>query len=534
MKHLRVVLSLVIVLSIMATGSWGANVYIQGANGEKIPIVPNQVLVRYKNKISATTRLQSLTRLGAQTKRPIQKLNVDVVSIPAGQTVESFIETLKSDPDIAYAEPNAIAHIVYSPNDPFYTNSPYRQYHLKDGQAGGNGLINIQEAWDLTTGDAGVVVAVLDTGAAQTHPDLVGKLVDGVRMENDMDGDGVCTGLYDQCAGSNPEDDNYPDNTYHGTFVSGLIAANTDNGQYIAGVAPLCKIMPVKVMTWAGGGTHSAIAEGIIYAVDHGAKVINMSLGSVYDSSVLDDAVKYAVDNDVVVVAASGNCGCINCPPCPCGVMYPAAIDRVIAVGATDISDTIADFSCKGGNLDLVAPGVEMFSIISGPSTATGAGTSFAAPLVSGVAALIRSLDSSLSAFDVGRYLVFSADDLGSANFDSVYGFGRVNAGHALQAAQAKSPFISSTADPGETFPCPNPFQPTTGNTVRFSLPESLGSENIEIQIFNLLGHKVKTISGTNVWDGRNDDGNTIAAGFYFYYAKTSAGSKKGKLTVIK
>jgi len=500
----------------------------QTETGKKVPVAANQVLVRIRPALSPAANAQALARFGVQPQSRINEIGVEVWPVPRGDTIESFVRRLKNDPDIEFAEPNAIAHAFFSPDDPDFLLG--HQYYLNNNPATENGVINIQPAWDLTTGNPLVVVAVVDTGVLILHPDLNGKITpQQARMENILY-PGDCNAPGNECASGDANDNNDP--YYHGTHVAGVIAAATNNGLQIAGVAPECKIMPVKVLTAEGAGTFVAIANGIIFAVNNGAKVINMSLGGPFNSGTLTEAVKYALVHDVVVVAASGNCG--GMIPCPCGsVMYPAAIDGVMAVGATNELDQIADFSCPGPQLHLTAPGVGILSLSNGVPTPLS-GTSLASPMVAGVAGLIRSLDSTIPSRDVIRYIDFNADDLGPPRFDPQFGFGRLNAGHALQAAQARSKFVSNPGDPGESFPYPNPFNPTEGFSVTFSIPEDLGSEDIKIDVFNLLGERIKTLNGTNEWNGRNEDGNFIASGLYFYHLHTAKGSKKGKLTVIK
>jgi subtilisin family serine protease len=389
-----------------------------------------------------------------------------------------------------------------------------------------------------------VVVAVLDTGITMTHPDLDGSLwsdgqgAHGATISMDLDGDGSCSGTCEMCPNNTPTDN---DNHYHGTHVAGLIGAEVNNTD-IVGIAHGAKIMGVKVLGACGTtsiGTSLAIAQGIIFAADSVSAserlVINMSLGGGPAEQVMKDAIDYAINKkNAVIVAATGNDGA------PCKINYPAAYDNVISVGATKENDSLAFFSCSGGAIDLVAPGDGVnngdgvISLNAPAGTSYLAGTSFASPIVAGVAALVRSVNPNLSPIEVNRILDFTADDLGTQGWDGAFGYGRVNALKAVQAARANTTFTSNPGFPGETFPAPNPYRPMDGRTVKFFLPANMGSTDIRIKIMDLLGQEVKTLSGTTEWDGKNADGNYVASGLYIYEVKTSQGDKRGKITVLK
>ncbi len=492
-----------------------------------------QVLVKYKPGRSAGVKSAVLRSVGAASRKEIGKLGIQVVPVPKGQTLQSFVAQLKRNDDVEFAEPDGVLRAFT--NDPDFST----QYSIKSDQT------KVVDAWSTTTGSPTVVVAVIDTGITLTHQDLVNQLwtnpspsgtsgLHGKQIEIDWDGDGDCTETDprlgpEQCASGTPTDDN--NSEYHGTRVSGIIAAETNNALNMAGVAYGCRIMAVKALNADGLGSYSAIAEAIEYATDNGATVINMSLGGdlADGSDAVIAAVNRAIDNNIVVVAAAGNNG--NASP----VSFPASISSVIAVGATDSSKTLAVFSCTGNSLDLVAPGVGILSTIPPNSTSSsgGDGTSFSAPIVAGVAALIRSISPNMSVADVTKYIDFTATDLGSGGFDKSYGFGLLNAAAAVQAAQTGVIPVSN-ASPNETYPYPNPFRPLTDTSVTISVPSDIGTSGLEITFYNVAGERVRTLTGTQHWDGKNDSGNLVASGFYFYIARTSRGDAKGKITVIK
>ncbi|MFN0117966.1 MAG: S8 family serine peptidase [Elusimicrobiota bacterium] len=503
-------------------------------NQGTIKAVPNQILVRYKKGQMSTGKLSVKRSFGIQAQKTLTQIETELVPVPKGQTIESFIEQMKSNPYVESAEPNGIMKAFTAPNDPKYDS----QYYLNSTH------INIEPAWDITFGNASVVTAVIDTGVDYNHPDINDNMwinpspsgtsgVNGSRTELDFNGDGDCVDSdaelgNEQCASNDPLDNNNP--IYHGTRVAGIIAAETNNAAHVAGIARGTRIMAVKCLNEEGFGTFSSIADAILYAVNNGANVINLSLGGDGGSSAVSAALEQAFNRDIVVVAAAGNSGNAS------AVSFPASVEKVIAVGATTSTDALAFFSSTGNSLDLVAPGVGIVSLRSTNQSDGNDidGTSFSSPMVAGVAALIKSLKPNMSLLDVTKYLNFTADDLGATGFDHSFGFGRLNATKALQAVNSGTIFTANPSSPNKSFPYPNPFNPSTHGTMSISIPSQLGSSGIEITILTLSGEKVKTISGTNAWDGKNEDGNIVSSGLYFYIAKTSLGETKGKLTVLK
>jgi len=263
--------------------------------------------------------------------------------------------------------------------------------------------IHCDMAYDTGFHGSGVIVAVLDTGVDTMHPDLKDNLISGYNFVD--------------------KNDNVNDLDGHGTMVAGIIAAVANNGLGIAGVAPEVKIMPLKVLT-SKGGKWIDLDLAIIYAANHGADIITMSLGG--RSSLLFDAatqaaINYAYQKGCVIIAAAGNDN--SSEP-----FYPAAYDNVIAVSAVNQSDQKAPFSNFGSYIDLCAPGVDILSTFINGTYAYGSGTSFAAPFVAGVAALLLSKHPDLTPQEVAETLYNQAEDLGGSGWDEYYGWGLVNA----------------------------------------------------------------------------------------------------------
>jgi subtilisin family serine protease len=272
----------------------------------------------------------------------------------------------------------------------------------------------------VVRGSPQVVIAVLDTGAAPDHPDLRGRLVAGFDFVN---GD------------SDPSDDEG-----HGTASAGVIGANTDNGEGQAGLCWTCSLMPIKVLDAEGGGDSSSLAAGIVWAVDHGARVISMSLGGEGTTQTLADAVRYAARKGVVLVAAAGNEGTSN-------QMYPAAYPETLSVAGTTQSDALYSWSNFGSWVQLAAPGCNTAPFIDGRYV-NFCGTSSATPLVAGLVGLALSARPGATKADVEQALRSTATPLPGA-----VQYGRVNASAALAALDARPVATPTSVAPGPAKP---------------------------------------------------------------------------------
>jgi serine protease len=299
--------------------------------------------------------------------------------------------------------------------------------------------INVPTAWRTSTG-AGVTVAVVDTGVDVTHPDLAGQVLPGADLVAGTTGVSA-------------------DPNGHGTHVAGTIAAAAGNGIGVAGIAADARILPVRVLGSDGSGMMSTVASGITWAADHGAQVINMSIGSTAQVSAVTNAIAYAQGKGVVVVAAAGNNRSSGSP-----TNYPAADPGVIAVAATDSTDSYSSYSNQGSYVDVAAPGTSILSTV--PTTMGGyayySGTSMASPHVAAVAALLKTYNPTLGPEQVERALETSAVDLGAAGRDSDYGYGRIDAAAALAAVTP--PSSAPAAPPSSATPTPA-ITPTTRPT---------------------------------------------------------------------
>lgn len=386
--------------------------------------VTDEIIVKFNPGVSEARISQLTQKHDSSVRHTSPRGKFKLIRIPKDKTAQEMVAVYSSDVNVEYAELNTICQAAWQPNDPYYPD----QWHLDNPDYGG---INCEEAWDLDHENPGqgVIVAVLDTGVAyedygsyRQAPDLAQThFVPGWDFAN---GD------------SHPNDDHY-----HGTHVTGTIAQSTNNNLGCAGVASGVSIMPVKVLNSRGSGYTSWVADGIYWATDHGAQVINMSLAwPVYSSgaynpgTTLRNAVQYAYEHGVTIVAASGN-------DYEDSVAYPAAYDDyVIAVGATTYNESLASYSNTGSSLDLVAPGSNVYQqrvLNTNPQTFTYysmSGTSCATPHVSGVAALVVA-NGITNPDDVRSVIETTAEDHGTSGWDIQYGWGIVDAYNALQVA---------------------------------------------------------------------------------------------------
>ena len=328
-----------------------------------------------------------------------------LASAPGGTDVEKLVMALNRESSVQYSQPNYIYKTFGRPNDPQYS----RQWAMPK--------INAEKGWGLVKPGSSVIMAILDTGADVNHPDLKNRLVPGINTVNPLK--------------------STRDDVGHGTHVAGIAGAAINNGQGIAGVAGFSniKIMPVKVFDGSGGGSDISISDGIIWAADHGARVMNMSFGSYYQSDVLNEAIDYAYQKGVVMVAAAGNWASQD-------ISYPAAISKVMAVSATDKNDKLADFSSYGPLIDVCAPGDKIYSTIwdpyKGSSYSEMSGTSMASPMVAGLAALLLTKNPKLTNDEVRQIIEASASDLGDPGWDPKFGHGMINVAKALTTSLYK------------------------------------------------------------------------------------------------
>ena len=385
---------------------------------------PGQVLVGWQKDASQRARNAVLAERGWQVLRSIDELDVNIVAVPKGEELAA-VAALQADPAVAYAEPDYLAYATgdfiaptrqatpplsaqgVQPNDTFWN----AQWSLRRVQG--------PLAWQLTQGAPSVVVAVIDSGIDLAHPEFAGRLQAGFDY---VDWDSV------------------PQDQYgHGTHVSGVIAAAGNNGLGVAGSAWAVQLVPLRALDRTGVGTASNIALAVQAAANRRVDVINLSLALSGPSTTVQNAIIAASNNDIVLVAATGNDSLPSQLPAP--VSYPAAYPEVIAVAATTRWEERAGYSNGGPAVELAAPGGEasdpIFSTSLGGSYAMLHGTSLAAAHVSGAAALLRGYAPQWSAAAVRDALRNTADKVGSTPYvagrNDRLGYGRINSASALR-----------------------------------------------------------------------------------------------------
>lgn len=359
--------------------------------------------VTYKNQ--AVAKLASHANSTTWAKRNhyqiVSENNPYIVVEKDNTGTDHLLEELRRNEDVLFAEPNyAFANQVQTteskvePNDEFF--KPY-QWNLEQ--------IQIEEGWNLANGQD-TVIAIIDSGVDPNHIDLQEKLTEGYNAVDD--------------------NDDFTDQNGHGTHVAGIAAAVTNNIEGIAGVSWQSKIMPVKALNENGEGSSYSVARGIYWAVDHGADVINMSLGDYNHSDLLYDAITYAHEQGVILVSASGNDNTEQ-------AMYPAAYPEVITVAAVDENKNRAFFSNYGDHIDVSAPGEHIPSTYTDNQYVVLSGTSMASPHVAGLAALLKSTNPELTNDAIGDIILGTADQLGDGDYNAYYGYGEINVRNSLQ-----------------------------------------------------------------------------------------------------
>lgn len=399
---MKKLMALVLFLSLVISPL--AQVKAAGGNAQSTDATNERVIV----KMVDSKIINHFLKFGVQYLE--KKSNLITLDKPKGKSMQTFLSEIKKNPGVLYVEPDYKVQLFATPNDPDYKN----QWHLNK--------IGAEQAWATAKGSK-TVVAVLDDGFDLNHPDLADHFIKP----------------YDVLTGSKktmPVSD-------HGTHVSGIIAASADNGIGGAGVAPGTKIIPVNVFFQSMAFT-SDIIKGIQYAVDSGADIINMSLGTFEYSKAFDESVQAAYKKGVLIVAASGN-------ESQAMSNYPAGFKNVVSVAATTTSDTKAFYSNYGATIDIAAPGSSIISTMPKGKYGKMSGTSMASPVVAGVAALILDKEPHLTNEQVAYRLKQTAAPIKNAHTGKNYEYKRVNAQNALKYRLLTSPQVSQITDKDTT-----------------------------------------------------------------------------------
>lgn len=413
-------------------------------NGPYGDFAADGLLVKFRDSTAARSARSLSRAVGVTATTEFHIVNGLVHWVVPPENLSAALAQLQADPSVAYAEPNYVLTAFLTPNDPRFS----QQYHLNNtGTPSAD--IDAPAAWDITTG-TDVVVAVIDTGVDYNHPDLRDNIWTNTRETvNGRDDDG--NGYIDDIRGwdfvnndNNPMDDNR-----HGTHVAGIIAARGNNSTGVSGVNWSARIMPIKFLSATGSGSTARAISAIEYAVANGAKISNNSWGGGAASQALGDAISAAERAGHLFVAAAGNNNGNNNDVNP---TFPSSYpnNNVISVAATTNTDALAGFSNIGArSVDVGAPGASILSTVTNNGYANLSGTSMAAPVVAGAAALVWAANPSLSSTQVKQAIMNNADQIPSLS-NRVASNGRVNVARAVAS-------VANTAPPPPVTPPTTP-----------------------------------------------------------------------------
>ncbi|KQV56444.1 MULTISPECIES: S8 family serine peptidase [unclassified Duganella] len=408
--------------------------------------IAGRIIVEPQAGLGADEFAKDLKIHGAGKARKLGQSNIHVIDVPHGSE-KAIANKLKHNPHFKFAELDQLVDVAATSNDPYFGS----EWHLNK--------IGAATAWDRSQG-AGVIIAIIDSGVDASHPDLAANMVPGYNtIDNNTNSSDVCG---------------------HGTEVAGSAAAALNNALGVVGVAGKAKIMPIRTgyLNSAGScqGSYSAIAAGITYAADHGARIANASYAYLPSSSAVVSASNYMKSKNGLVFVGAGNSN-INEGFTP--------TDSMIAVSATDTYDAKASFSSYGSFVQLSAPGTNIYTTTRGGGYRMQAGTSFSSPIAAAVGALVMAANPSLTGAQVQNILFSTATDLGTSGRDIYFGYGRVNAAAAVAAAGSSTTVpVTDTTRPTVAIASPGASSTVSGiATVTANASDNVGVTRVELKV---------------------------------------------------
>lgn len=468
-------------LGVLLCGSLGA-----GAQGGPRWYAPGRVLVKFRDNAKEQDKQNALAGIKAKGARKLGNLEVHAVDLPQGQDEGQTVLKLRGHKDVEFAELDGLVPAAGTTNDPGLAN----QWYLNN--------ISAPAAWDITTGSSNVVVAVLDSGCDPAHPDLTPNYLPGWNFVDN--------------------NTNTSDVQGHGTAVAGCVGASGNNGIGIASVSWSSWVMPVRIAYNNNGQAYaywSTVAQGMQWAVDHGAKIENCSYVGLTGSATIQSAAQYVYNHGGLFVACAGN---DNVNP---GF---AANPYIIIVSGTDSGNNRAYFSDFGNFVTVCAPATNIYTTSNGKTYGYWAGTSFASPIVAAVLALEWAINPNLSNAQVRSIMIQTVDDLGAAGWDQYFGYGKVNAYRAVVTARDTA---ASSTPPVVTLSNPTAGATLTGPvSVAISATDASAITRIDFYVdgavvssgtsasLNLTWDTTKYASGTHTLSAKAYDalGNTGAS----------------------
>lgn len=441
--------------------------------------VPGRILVQPRPGLPEAELEKILKTHGGKSVGKIEAIDVHIVQLPENASEKAVAALLTKNPHLKFAELDYLLQATGTANDPYFASA----WHLPK--------VGAPTAWENSTGN-GITIAILDSGVDSSHPDLAGKLVSGW---NFIDNNSNTADVYG-----------------HGTKVAGAAAAASNNALGVASVASGAKIMPLRVTNTSGTASLTALASGLTWAADHGARVANLSFYGPSASSTVVSAAQYMKNKGGLVTVSAGNYGT---------EATFASTSTMIIVSATGSTDARTSWSSYGAYVDVAAPGDGIWTTIKGGGYGAVSGTSFSAPVTAGAIALMMAANPALAPTQLEQLLFSTAKDLGTVGWDKYYGIGRINAAAAVQAAAATQ--SSDTQSPGV-----NLTSPTGGGTVKGLVPvganasDNVGVTKVELRANGTLVATDITSPYSFTWDSTSvSDGNaTLTA-----YAYDAAGN---------
>jgi subtilisin family serine protease len=510
----------------------GPGVAAGGASQGFEAVVAEEAVVWFEATVSTALRAALVQSVGGSIIQDKSSQGWTHISLAPSMSVANALPILRGLVGVSRAEPNRAYSVSATPNDPSFAS----QYHF--------GKISAEAGWEFETGDSSrTTIAVIDTGVEGTHPDLTGKMGGGIVHKKCLD---ACA---DEVGGAATAA------CYHGTAVAGFAAATTNNGSMVSGVSWGSRLLSMRVFAATDctadcgdiilgscSTSDTRISNALNYLVTqqntatYGRIVANLSLGCLPGSAgcqlctaVVQPAITAALDAGIVIVAAAGNHG-----PGDNTVNRPGACAGVIPVTATDANDTVASFSSRGSEVaasGLAAPGSGLTGTTIGGTARGGlSGTSFASPIVAGAAALILSRKPTATVTaannEVKTILRGTTDNVGASS--NSQGSGRLN----LYRAMRYTVRGTLAGFDGEVKPTAFPNPSRTGS-VTFAIPPGIQGSGTSVKIYSLEGVLLRTVTGLS-WDGKNTEGGAVASGTYIFVVTTSAGTGRGRLSVLR
>lgn len=430
-----------VVAALVLGGLGNGAVMAQASSAEQW--VPGRLLVKPKSGVADAEFDKVLKGHGAKSVGKIGAIGVHIVQLPANASEKAIAALLAKNPRIKFAERDLLLKAEGTANDPYYGSA----WHLSQ--------IGVTTAWDSSSGQ-NIKVAVLDTGVDSSHPDLAGQVLSGWNF-------------YDN--NSNTSDD-----YGHGTKVAGTIAALTNNALGVSSVAWGAKIIPIRIANSSGTGSSSAMASGITWAADQGAKVANLSYMAA-GSSTIQSAAQYLKNKGGLLVVSTGNYGTMT---------TAAASDTLISVSATGTDGNFASWSSYGNDVDVSAPGVSIPTTTVGGGYSSVSGTSFSSPITAAVISLMAQANPSLSPNQLQSALFSTTTDLGTTGWDIYYGWGRVNAAAAVLAA--KSMVAADAVPPSVSLTAPSSGSTVSGIVdINVAATDNVGVTKVDLKVNGAL-----------------------------------------------